>query len=185
MKIYACALALLTALTLSSSALAQDATPTPDPLVYDDPAMHYQAPAGAHLIGMRQITLDALSQDPTPVATWSIGTRNNARIIAIVMQSFTGSLDGFDSTWENGLRNDDPATLVKSKERVQLQNGMPALFLDVTTGAGFDTRKIFAYIWIDTQRAVVLSVSATLSGLDANEAKRLLFGATAVQYPSQ
>lgn len=185
MKTYASALALLTALTLSASALAQDATPTPDPLVYDDAAMHYQAPAGAHLIGMKQITLDELPQDPTPVATWVVGTGNNARIISIVMQSFTGSLDGFDSTWENGLRNDDPATLVKNKERAQLQNGMPALFLDVTTGAGFSTRKIFAYLWIDSQRAVVLSVSATLSGLDANEAKRLLFGATAVRYPGQ
>lgn len=187
MKTHALALALLALLVLPARSLAQEATPTPDPMVYDDPAMHYAAPAGAHPVTQQQhIALSDLSQDPTNVATWVVvnGNPNDAKFISIVMESYTGSLDGFDSTYENNLRNDDPATLVKNKEYVQLQNGMPAIFLEVTQGSGFSTRKLFSYIWIDSQRAVVLSVTARLGALDADEAKHLLAGATAVRYPN-
>lgn len=187
MKASVFALALLATLALPARSFGQEATPTPNPLVYDDPAMHYAAPANAHAVTEQQhVALNDLSQDPTNVATWVVGTnQDNAKVISIVLESYTGSLDGFDSTFENQLRGDDPATLVKNRERVFLQNRMPAIFLDVTEGSGFTTRKLFAYIWIDTQRAVVLSVSAKLGALDEQTAKQLLAGATAVQYPSE
>lgn len=176
------------ALLAPAFALGQEATPSPDPFVFDDPAMHYQAPPNAHLIGqMQHPTLDSLSQDPSVVAAWVIPNpnRNLAKVITIAMESYTGNLDGFDSTYENDLRSQDPATLIKSKQRVTLQNGMPALFLDVTQGAGFQTHKVYSYIWIDSQRAVVLSVTAALGGVDDTEAKQILAGATAVRYPDQ
>lgn len=186
MKRLALALALLTALAIPARSFGQEPTPTPDPMTYDDPAMHYAAPANAHPAMVQQhIDLSDLSQDPTTVASWVVGTNlNNAKIISIVMESYTGNLDGFDSTYENSLRNDDPATLIKNREHTQLQNGMPALFLDVTLGSGFDTRKIFSYIWIDSQRAVVLSVMGKLGTIDETAAKQLLAGATAVRYPT-
>ncbi len=187
MKAYAIAGLLLAAFMMPRSAFAQVPvpTPTPDPLVYNDPAMHYAAPAGAHLVGQIQTpTLATLSQDPTPIAAWIVGSGQQMKVISIVMEAFNGDLDGFDSTYENALRSDDPATLVKNKEHVLLQNGMPALFLEVTQGSGFSTRKIFAYIWIDSQRAVVLSATSRLGVLDETSAKLLLAGATAVRYPS-
>jgi hypothetical protein len=184
-KIGACALCLLLVLLVRSVGSAQEATPTPDPLEYDDPAMHYRAPAGAVL--MRPIhypTLDTLTQDPTSVATWVIGNNaQDAKIISITMELYSGSLDGFESTYANGLRGDDSSTLVKSKEHVMLANGMPAMFLDITQGSGFSTHKIFSYIWIDSQRAVVLSAEAMLGSLHADAAQQLLAGATAVCYP--
>ncbi len=185
MNIRRFAAVIVTVLMLSARALGQQATPTPDPLEYDDPAMHYTAPASAHLIGpIQHVSLADLSQDPTTIATWVIGTdRSNVKVISLVMESYSGDLDGFDSTYENDLRGEDSATLVKNKEHVLLQNGMPALFLEVTQGSGFDTQKIFAYLWIDTQRAVVLSVASRLGGIDEQTAKQLLAGATAVRYP--
>ncbi len=186
MNAYRSLIVIVLALAVPALAAAQVAAPTPDPHEYDDPAMHYTAPADARLVGqMQHPTLQTLSQDPTPVATWVLGnTQYNAKAISITMQSYTGSLDGFDSTYENALRADDPATLVKSKQPVLLQNGMPALFVEVTQGAGFQTRKIFAYLWIDSQRAIVLSVVASLGAIDEQSAKTLLAGATAVRYPS-
>jgi hypothetical protein len=186
MNAYRSLIVMVLALAVPALAAAQDAAPTPDPHEYDDPAMHYTAPAAAHLVGqMQHPTLQTLSQDPTPVATWVLGTTQyNAKAITITMELYSGSLDGFDSSYENALRADDPATLVKNKQHVLLQNGMPALFVEVTQGAGFQTRKIFAYLWIDSQRAVVLSVVSTLGGIDEDTAKALLAGATAVQYPT-
>jgi hypothetical protein len=172
-------------LALPVIAGAQDqATPPADPLEYDDPAMHYAAPQGAKLVGdMEHPTLATLSQDPTPVARWVIGSQQDIKVISIVMELYSGSLDGFETTYADELRSDDSSTLVKTKEAVMLQNGMPAMFLDVTQGSGFDTHKIYAYLWIDSQRAVILSVEAMLGYLDADQAKRLLAGATAVRYP--
>ena len=189
MKIYAFALALLVVPALCAPAVAQYAeptpTPNPNPLVYDDPAMHYEAPPGAKLVGAIQyIPVQSLSQDPTPVATWLVGGSTNPVAISIVMESDQGNLDGFDSTYENNLRADDPATLIRNKARVQLANGMPAIFLEITQGAGFTTTKIFSYIWIDSQRAVVLSAAARLGSLTMEQAQRLLAGATAVRYPT-
>lgn len=185
-KICATALAVLLMLALRSVGGAQEATPTPDPLEYDDVAMHYRAPANAVLMGPIQYpTLQTLSQDPTRVASWVIPgrTQQDTKVISITMELYTGSLDGFESSYANELRGDDSSTLVKSKENVMLQNGMPAMFLDITQGSGFDTHKIFAYLWIDSQRAVVLSAEAMLGSLQADEAKQLLAGATGVRYP--
>jgi hypothetical protein len=170
---------------LPMEALAQDSS-AGNPLEYDDAAMHYTAPADATLIGQIQHpTLAALSQDPTAVARWRIGNnQQDIKIISIVMESYSGSLDGFESTYASDLRSDDSSTLIKSKDSVLLQNGMPAMFLDVTQGSGFQTHKIFAYIWIDSQRAVILSVEAMLGTLHADQAKQLLAGATAVRYPT-
>jgi hypothetical protein len=180
--------ALLVALfVLPAIAGAQDqgVAPPADPLEYDDAAMHYTAPQGAALVGnMQHPTLQTLSQDPTPVARWVLGKDQNVKVISIVMELYSGSLDGFESTYADELRSDDSSTLIKSKTPVLLQNGMPAMFLDVTQGSGFDTHKIYAYLWIDSQRAVILSAEAMLGELESDQAKRLLAGATAVRYPA-
>lgn len=175
----------LLALPAIAGAQDQNAAPPADPLEYDDAAMHYTAPQNAKLVGdIQHPTLATLSQDPTPVARWVIGSNQDVKVISIVMELYSGSLDGFETTYADDMRSNDSSTLVKSKDTVMLQNGMPAMFLDVTQGSGFDTHKIYAYLWIDSQRAVILSVEAMLGYLEADQAKRLLAGATAVKYPS-
>jgi hypothetical protein len=61
---------------------------------------------------------------------------------------------------------------------------MPVYFVEVTQGAGFDTQKLFAYLWIDGQRGVVLGVSCGLGIIDADGAKQLLASVSAVRYPN-
>lgn len=174
-------------LALPAIVAAQDQAPPPaDPLEYDDAAMHYTAPQDAKLIGnIEHPTLATLTQDPTPVARWVLGTnQQDLKVISIVMELYSGSLDGFETTYADEMRSNDSSTLIKSKDMVMLQNGMPAMFVDITQGSGFDTHKIYAYLWIDSQRAVILSVEANLGYLESDQAKRLLAGATAVKYPS-
>lgn len=184
-KISNVALVLLCVLLLPLIAHAQDASPPPDPLSYDDPAMHYAAPPGAVLLGGQMLhpTLDALSQDLMPIAQWVVGRPPKIEVIALQMETFSGPLSGFVSQFENNLRGNDSATLVKHSELTQLTNGMPVEFIEVTQGAGFETHKIFAYLWIDGQRGVVLGVECTLGVTDADSARQLLTSATAVRYP--
>lgn len=186
-RLWAKVLALVAALALPAMAGAQEASPTPDPHEYDDAAMHYVAPPNAILLGtIQHPTLQTLSQDPTTVARWAIPghSTQDTKVISLVMELDSGSLDGFESNFANELRGDDSSTLVKSKDSVTLQNGMPAYFLDITQGSGFDTHKVYAYMWIDSQRAVVLSVTALLGSIQEDQAKQLLAGATAVRYPA-
>ncbi len=181
------ALALVLTIPLMVAAQDDTSTPNPDPLDYNDPAMHYSAPPEAKLVGnMMQVTLDQLNDDPTTVASWVIPGKSHTdvKVITIMMESYTGDLDGWDSTYENALREQDSSADIKNKEHVELQNGMPALFVEATLGSGFSTEKVFAYIWIDSQRGVVLSASAPLGGIDEDQAKQLLAGATAVKYPA-
>lgn len=181
------ALFLTAALALPVTAGAQEASAGSDPHEYDDAAMHYAAPANSVLMGtIQRPTLQTLTQDPTIVARWAITghSAQDTKVISLVMEAYSGTLDGFESNYANELRGDDSSTLVKSKDSVTLQNGMPAYFLDITQGSGFDTHKIYAYMWIDSQRAVVLSVTALLGAIQEDQAKEMLAGATAVRYPT-
>jgi len=171
---------------LAISAQIVEPTPTPDPHVYDDAGMHYVAPPDSVLLSqqIQHPGLSDLSQDPAVIVAWGLGkSQDDAKIISIAMETYGGSLEGFESQFENQLRGADDTVLVKSRKPAQLQNGMPAYFVEVTQGSGFDTRKQFAYVWIDGARGVVLSVSAPLGAIDDVQAKQLLAGATAVRYP--
>ena len=73
------------------ASLAQQTAPEPTPadwMVYDDPAMHFHAPAGFQPIGQRQIPINKLGEDPSVVAAWvfpdkesSPQDRHSARIL--------------------------------------------------------------------------------------------------------
>ena len=61
------------------ASLAQQTAPEPTPadwMVYDDPAMHFHAPAGFQPIGQRQIPINKLGEDPSVVAARVFQTRN-------------------------------------------------------------------------------------------------------------
>jgi hypothetical protein len=64
-----------------------------------------------------------------------------------------------------------------------LSNGMPAYFLEVTSGDGMDTIKEFAILWADGTRGVALSVTARLGDVSADQAKQIFSTAKAVRYP--
>ncbi|HET9029001.1 MAG TPA: hypothetical protein VFN49_02405 [Candidatus Aquilonibacter sp.] len=169
---------------LPLGAFAQEATPTPpaNPMVFDDPAMHFVAPDGYKPLGQRQIDVDHLSDDPQVVAAW-VEPGGRPKELLIQQQAFDGTLDGFVSNYTQFIRNTFSDAQVRDNRPVSLKNGMPAMYLDATMGSGFGTTKLYAVAWIDGQRGVVISVKALIGELDEKAALKLLSNASAVRYP--
>jgi hypothetical protein len=174
----------LSALLVTGLARAQepDATPTPDPMEYNDAAMHFRAPDAFKPLGQRQVTLESLnSDDPTVLAGW-VEPGNDIRII-IQAQRFTGNVGDFSDKLQEELKSRLEDALVKNTENTKLRNGMPAVFIEISAGSGFGTEKIFGYGWADGRRGMALLVVAPLGAIDESSVKRYLYNASAVAYP--
>lgn len=146
--------------------------------------MHYVAPKGVVLIGMRQVPYQAASH-MTPVAIWGIDVgKREGRVISLSYQRFShGSLRGFYTTYVNDLRSASKGGTFVKREHAILVNGMPAYWLKVSTGEGLGQMRSYAYVWYDGVRGVVLSEEARAGNLSGRQAKHDLAGASAVAYP--
>ncbi len=182
---YTLALVALFALAVSSAAAA-----TAPPIAtlaqrtYDDPAIHYVAPEGVTFVGRREVPYQDASH-MTPVAIWGFDVgKSKARIISISYERFSnGSLRGFYATYINEMRSSSGSgTFIRRKNAV-LANGMPAYWLKISTGDGFNQMRSYAYVWYDGVRGVVLSEEARAGNISERQAKRDLAGASAVAYP--
>ena len=167
-----------------------DAMPTPQPTatpdwhVYNDPAMHFRAPDGFFPIGQRHVAVGDLTEDQaTTVAGWIYPLKDHVRRLVIQQEYYDGDVSGFDSVLESQMRDQFQDAFFKNKEHTTLKNGMPAMFVDMSSGEGFNIQKVFMLIWADGQRGVVVSVACALGDLDTNAARALLTDATAVRYP--
>jgi hypothetical protein len=183
--VFLCFLAIVPATMRAVAQVPAPPTPTPDPHTYTDKAMQFTAPPQAYLAGRRYPSLDDLSDDqPTTVAVWVIDPgKENVRTISISMVSFTGPPSQWEGQFESQLHGSQDGVLIRNKRAVSLTNGMPAYFVEVTTGSGFTTRKEFAYVWADGQRGIVLSEQGRIDDVTATEAMTFLKNASAVRYP--
>lgn len=168
--------------------LAQVAQPTPeaDPHVYTDPAMTFTAPDKAVLINHQYVPLSELSQDLQPVAAWIIDPgKEDARQITLAMEAYSGPPDQWEAQFESQTHSSSGnGTLIRNKTPMSLLNGMPAYFVEVAYGEGFDARKEYAILWADGERGIVLSETTRLGDTTADEAREMLKQVTAVRYPS-
>jgi hypothetical protein len=159
-------------------------TPTPDPLVYTDPGMNFTAPPDAVLMGRRELKLGDLTDDLEIVAQWVLHPgKEDARVIAIAMESYDGPPEQWEAQFESQTHNSQDGSLIRNQTPMGLLNGMPAHFVEVTYGSGFDSRKEYAIVWADGLRGIVLSLTARVGDVSADEAKKLLQNVTAVRYP--
>jgi hypothetical protein len=179
------------ALIVSAKAFAQpqtpppsaDATPTPVPNQYNDPAMSFTAPADFYQIPLLPHDPAHFDQ-PTLVAAWIRDAGKAEQLtIAITMEDYDGSLDGFEMVTENELRDKADLVFFKKREVTQLSNGMPAYWQEVSIGTGFDEVKRFNYAWIDGVRGIILAVTGRYGGVDEPTAKKALADASGVLYP--
>lgn len=160
-------------------------TPTPDPHTYSDPAMNFTAPPEAVLLGRRQVDVQQLGNDMEPVARWIIRPgKENAVVIELSMESFEGAPDQWEGQFESQMHNAADGVLIKNKTPMSLLNGMPANFVEVMMGSGFESRKEFAVVWADGQRGVALSIGGRLGDVTAEQAREFLKNVTAVRYPT-
>jgi hypothetical protein len=180
---------LFLALFIASSStygLAQVPSPTPpsDPYTYTDPGMSFTAPSDAAPLALRAMPLDQLSQDLQTVGVWVLHPgKEDARTIMLAMESYTGPPEQWEGQFESQTHGSQEGTLIRNKAPMTLLNGMPAYFVEVAYGAGFDARKEYAVVWADGQRGIVLSETARMGDASAEEARRVLRQVTAVRYP--
>jgi hypothetical protein len=172
------------ALTFFLLAQLAQPTPTPDPHVYSDPGMSFTAPAGAVLIGRQEVPLEQLGQDLETVAAWVLHPgQEDARTIQIQMEAYSGDPGEWEDEFESQVHGNQEGTLIRNKTPMTLSNGMPAYFVEVAYGSGFDARKEYAIVWADGQRGIVLSETSAIGVATAEQARDLLKQATAVRYP--
>ncbi|MGA8534720.1 MAG: hypothetical protein WB615_11470 [Candidatus Tumulicola sp.] len=183
----AAALLLLVAFAPNSGVRAQVPvpTPSPDPHVFSDPAMNFTAPPDAVLAGRRYVKLSELGNDLQTVAVWVLHPgKEDMRTIQISMEAFDGAPDQWEGQFESQMHSaGGDGLLIRHKTAMSLLNGMPASFVEVTSGSGFGSKKEFAVVWADGQRGIVLAESSRLGDANSDEAKTVLRNVTAVRYP--
>jgi hypothetical protein len=168
--------------------IAQEDTPQPypssaPPLTYDDPAMHFEAPKGYLLLNRRYVAVSDLG-DPAVVAVWIKNPgQEDMRTLTISVEQYDQAIDQYETNVENDVRNKIDDAIVANRTRISLTNGMPAYFLSITSGSGFDGKKIFEVIWSDGTRGVTIAITGRLGDLKEDEAKLALATISAVRYP--
>ncbi len=146
--------------------------------------MTFTAPADAYLVARRVLPMEQLSQDLQPVAAWAVHPGSeDARMIQISMEAYDGAPDQWEGQFESQTHGSQDGTLIRNKTAMTLLNGMPAYFVEVASGSGFDARKEFAIVWADGERGVVLSETSRMGDVTAEQAKEALKQVTAVRYP--
>jgi hypothetical protein len=178
-------LAFVAVTTAASRAQIPQPTPAPDPHVYSDPGMNFTAPPDAYLAGRRYIPPAQLGQDLQPVAVWLLHPgQEDMRTIQLSMEAFPNAPDQWEAQFESQTHGGGGnGVLIRNKTPMALLNGMPATFVEVTSGSGFTSKKEFAVVWADGQRGIVLSLTARVGDVTAEQAKALLKNVTAVRYP--
>jgi hypothetical protein len=185
-RFFFCALALLLVVggALPVRAQVAEPTPSPDPNVYSDPGMNFTAPPGAVLLARQETPLSELGQDLQTVAVWVLHPgQEDARTIQIAMEAYDGPPEQWEAQFESQTHGAQDGTLIRNKTAMSLLNGMPAYFVEIASGSGFDAKKQYAIVWADGQRGVVLSETTRLGDASADEAKTVLKQVTAVRYP--
>jgi hypothetical protein len=177
---------LVTLVVVTVASLSVRAYADTDPLSYDDPGMHYQAPAGWHRIPMPQDSsspgLDA--KRLLAVFTYTEG-KTDTRLISIVADPFEdGGLDAAENGHESDLRGASSSTLITKKNKTTLTNGMPAWFLHATQGDDpFKSTDDYEYVVFDGWRRVVVSYTGRQFGFTEDDAKKALSTLYVVAYP--
>ena len=170
---------------LPLGAMAQEAAPTPppDPHTYSDDAMTFIAPAEYRPMGQRKIPVTELGDSPQVVAAWILPDGERTKRLLLQQQLFEGPLDNFVSSYKETLRGAYDNIHIKGDDPISLKNGMPARYMEGTTGEGFDATKIFSIVWIDGLRGVALTVIAPVGEMDKATAMKVMSNASAVRYP--
>lgn len=175
-------------LSLGLPAWAQTASPapvaTPDPHIYDDRAMHFVVPTSYVLLGRRTVKLAELGSKLAPLAEWAKRDQGSVITITLMAEADTEALHPWLVTFKNEIREKIDGVFVKSTTLSAMKNGMPAYWLDLTYGSGFNSRKLYGWVWSDGQRGLFLSISFPIDTMSDQDAKKALSDVRATLYPN-
>ena len=192
MKTFSLSVLLAVAVVLACASPARvraQAAPAPsptqmDPHLYSDLGMDFVAPAGAYLAGRRMVPSTALGEDLQPVAIWAINPgKPEQKVLKIEMEVFSGAPEQWEGQFESQMHSAADGVLIKKKTPMALTNGMPATFVEVTYGSGFDAKKEYAVVFSDGVRGIVISLIGRIGEITQEEALADMKNAKAVRYP--
>jgi len=158
-----------------------------DSLSFDDPGMHFTAPAGWTRVDQGPAyggPSDAQADAPAAVFVYH-QSQNDQRTIIIEIQPFDGTLDGFEGHHESELHsNNQDATFVDKRSKTTLANGMPAYFLRISSGsdAGHFMRR-YEYLVYDGKRTIVVTYAGRQGDFDDKDAQAAMSSLYVVAYP--
>jgi hypothetical protein len=173
------ALAGVAAVSRTGAALAAD------PLSYDDPGMHFQAPDGWTRIDVPPGDPNGSEKHPVAVFAFHSG-RSDQREIVITVEPFDGGLDQYERSHEQDARSASDSAFIEEHSKTTLANGMPAYFFRVRTSDPSSSSDVerSEYLVIDTQRGIDVSLVASVGAISPKEAKEILSSLYVVVYPA-
>jgi hypothetical protein len=178
-------LALLVLICAPFSARAQQATPTPNahPETFDDLGMHFTAPSIFRPIFQKDGLKIVDIEEPAVVAMWVLPGQRPKQLL-VMQQAFSGSLGAFEQQYSQQLRDQGgEGALIRNRQNYTLKNGMPARYMEMTSGEGFSLKKAYVVIWVDGYRGCAVLLTSLLSDSDEKTVKSYFTDLTAVQYP--
>ena len=145
--------------------------------------MHFTAPANFRPVfqknGLKVVDLE----DPAVVAMWSIPGQH-PKTLLLMQEAFSGTLGAFEQQYSQELRNQGgEGALIRNRQDFTLKNGMPARYMEMTAGQGFDVHKAYVVIWVDGYRGCAVVFSSLVSEGDEKTAKSYFTDLSAVRYP--
>jgi len=143
--------------------------------------MHFVVPAGFSRI---PAPMPEIGDHLTPVAGYIKNPgQNDVQLITVSMMNYQGGgTEGWESTAEQELRGQIDGALIK-KTNAPLHNGMPAYWLKVQYGDGFNSMEQFGYAVFDGRRGIYVAIGGHVSTIDENIAKEALKNLAIVLYP--
>jgi len=173
------------AATTATAAPTPAAAPTRDPLAYDDPGMHFRPPDGWTRVALAEQSANNDGKRP-PAAVYVLHPgRAEQRTIVVDIQSYDGTLDGFERSRESELHSEADGTFVDRKTKTALDNGMPAYFVQVSQpggAAGHQLRR-YDYLVYDLQRSIDVAYVGRYGDFDEKDAKAALASLSVVVFP--
>lgn len=159
--------------------------PTPDPHIYDDRAIHLVVPTDYTLLGRRTVKVSQLGGKLEPIAAWAKRTKRGDQItISLATEGDNERLGAWLVTFKNEAREQIQNVFFKGTVRGKLKNGMPAYWVDLSYGTGFDSHKRYGWVWSDGQRGVFLSIDFPLGMMTPEQAQATLANVRATLYPN-
>jgi hypothetical protein len=167
----------LAGVTLCRPALADPPAP------YTDRALHFAPPSTYESVPVPAVDISEQAHLSTIAAYVRNRGREDQLTIVIMMELFPGPLQDFESTVENELRSQIDGLFVSKKTVTHLPNGMPAYWLKLAFGEGFDSMQEYMYAAVDGRRGVTVAITGHLGVISEDAAKDALKDLALVVYP--
>ncbi len=157
---------------------------------YNDPAMHFAAPAD-----FARIPIDAPADDrsgnsedaakvPVALYVYHAGKPDAREIVITIDPGYDGSLDDYERGHESDMRQGSDGTFVTGKTKIALANGMPAWFLRINSGnqVGHFVRRC-EYLLVDGKRSIDVAYVGRQGDFEDKDVVAAFASLSVVLYP--